>query len=80
MGAICSVCNAVRMDGRTKCKCGSTKHTSTKLTLNLRCLWCKQLFPWKPRGWGDMKTRIPQCCTDKCRGKLISWERDRKQK
>jgi len=80
MGAICSICNSVRMDGRTKCKCGATKHTYTRPTLNLRCSWCKELFVWTPVSLARINYGIPNCCTRKCRASLATWERNRKLK
>ena len=49
-----------------------------QLVVNLRCEWCKGLFPWKPLWKDDIEKRIPRTCSSRCRSGLKNWEKDRK--
>jgi hypothetical protein len=78
MAAICSECHRFRLDGRTLCKCGESKHTYAMITLNLRCTWCFKLFTWKVREMNRMPEGIRRCCSNSCAAKLRHWEEERK--
>jgi hypothetical protein len=78
MAAICTECKRFRLDGRTMCKCGESKHIYTLITLNLRCEWCKDLFTWKLREMNRIPDGIRRCCTNSCAAKLRHWEKERK--
>jgi hypothetical protein len=58
----------------TKPRKGSIAH----LVVNLRCSWCKQLFPWKPRWKKHIEERLPRTCSLHCEGRLREWEWNRK--
>lgn len=48
-----------------------------RLIVNLRCSWCKQLFPWRPRYMAGIEKRLPRCCSDRCQMQLRMWNRNR---
>jgi hypothetical protein len=49
-----------------------------ELVLSLRCSWCKNLFPWKPRDFVRIERRWPRTCCQRCRARLVDWEKNRK--
>lgn len=44
-----------------------------QLVVNLRCEWCKELFPWRPRWKKNVDKRLPNCCSQRCAGRLRDW-------
>lgn len=62
------------VDGRGRCKvCGEHR---PRLTLHLRCRWCKELFWWTPRSVEVIaRMGVKQTCSLVCFGALGRWER-----
>jgi hypothetical protein len=48
-----------------------------QLVVNLRCGWCKQLFPWRPRYKARIEERLPDCCSERCTWALRDWHNNR---
>ena len=45
---------------------------------NLRCEWCKQLFPWQLPVGAHLLPRIRRTCSGYCKGALRRWEEERR--